>query len=1078
MKTDNRQNNLFKALGNFIEAMRPYIIALLSSIDKNWAQLYYDSLSPNQKENWNHNIKTGSTPQTLIDFHNLKGFSLKYKDLLKKDFPQDFNKLPTWFEEIADVRHKCNHYQQLEDDDYQRPINNMRRIARILNMTELENEIARLSLDKPAEKQVKPTPHTGPIPWFLNVMPHLDIRHGHLDESIFAANLAEVVLQSGREVYKNPAQFFEKTYFTEGLKTITRRVIQGLNGGGDGENRVISLQTGFGGGKTHALITLYHIAQGGDKLLKTGHLPPELIESTGAPQFTSAHTAVFTNKTCDPTQGRQVDGLQINTPWGELAYQLGGRETYQLIAENDRQRTAPKGLFKKVLEKTAPNLILIDELADYCIAASGTAVGSSTLSDQTISFVQELTEAVTEVDRSVLVATLPASITEIASSPQANRILTSLSSRLSRVSADTKPVSDEEIYEVIRLRLFERLGDPEQIETVITSYMNHYREHSDDLPPIAARGEYRRKLEKSYPFHPELIDIFRGRWASHHDFQRTRGVLRILASIVSDLWKRQGSLPGPNSLIHTSDINIANLDALREQLKKLYGNGYEAVMDADAAGSSANAFKIDAEKPEYHRFNIAQGVAGTILMGSFGGTGANKGISLQELKLCVLKPNAFNHNLVNSVLDALESCAHYLYYTTTGGHGKRYWFYTQPNINILINQAKNEIQPPQIYTEITRKISTHANRVNTLNILVDPADEIPEQKKPTLVILNPQHAANPEDIDRKLKPYLEKLATKKGGSERIYRNTMLFLTCTEIGLAKLSEHTREHLACKKIDEEYHSQLEPEQRTGIKQKINESEEKVDSALVSAYAIIAKYIAKQGIDKLVVRQFREKLDHQIDDTIYRLLKEEEWLLEGIGIGTLKNNNLFPTIHQPIRVKDLYEAFIRFDDKKMITSAEAIKKSLLNYYHREEYAIATGEPPEFTKIYYKEELPYFEVSDDSYWLVDKTLYQPEPAPPDLGSEDDNTSGPIPPPPTTHPQPPQVKTYKTITISGKVDIANYSHIFSGLIDPLRDNDLEIEITIKGKSTRTAPLTEDSDSYRITRETAYQLDLTFDREE
>ncbi len=569
--------------------------------------------------------------------------------------------------------------------------------------------------------------------------------------------------------------------------------------------------------------------------------------------------------------------------------------------------------------------------------------------------------------------------------------------------------------------------------------------------------------------------MFRIRWASHHDFQRTRGVLRILATIVSDLWKRQGSLTGTNTLIHTSDVNIDNLDALREQLKKLYGNGYEAVMAADVAGSSSNAFKIDTDKREFGNYSITQGTAGTILLGSFGGTGANKGISLEELKLCLMKPNTFNHNLVNGALDALEICAHYLYYTTTGTRSKRYWYYTKPNLNILVNQTKNEIPTDTIYANILQKLSDISHQIEVFNVLVNPSEDIPEQKKPTLIILGPQQAANPEEVNIKLKPLIEKLATKKGNSERIYRNTILFLICSEIGLVKLCDHMREYLAGKKIKEEYKSQLEPDQQEEIKRKIEEALKEVDSSLVSAYTIAAKYIAKKGIDILVLKQFKERLSQQINETLYNRLNDEYWLLDGVGYNTLKINNLIPTKDHPIRMKDLYEAFIRYDDKPMITGITPVQKSIENYYKQEQFAIAVGEPPEFTKIYFKEPIPFFEVTDTNYWIVEKSLKQPKIEEPGPGPG----PGSYPPPPPPPPPPPQkVNKYKTINISGKVELPDYSHIFTGLILPLQSNRVEIEIKIKGTGTQANPLTENSQSYKVVKETAHQLGLKFEAEE
>ena len=148
-------------------------------------------------------------------------------------------------------------------------------------------------------------------------------------------------------------------------------------------------------------------------------------------------------------------------------------------------------------------------------------------------------------------------------------------------------------------------------------YSELYTELKSEIPDYASRSEYKERIKKSYPFHPELIDVFRIKWASNHNFQRTRGVLRLLASIVTDLWRRQDSLTGTNALIHISDVNFANLDALSGQLKKLYGNGYDAVISADVSGKSSNAFRIDKSKKELGDYNLAEGLASTILAWKF-----------------------------------------------------------------------------------------------------------------------------------------------------------------------------------------------------------------------------------------------------------------------------------------------------------------------------------------------------------------------------------------------------------------------------------------------------------------------------
>lgn len=1080
------KESLFKALGLFIEAFRPYIVLKLTEeAGEKWDKWFYDVLSDTQKDNWDLGIRNGTPPVNLIDFHHLKSFAIKYKELVKSDFGKDTSKLPTWLQEIADVRHKCNHYQDVEERDIRRASDNMVEIASILKLEELKVDIEQLQKGEKVELMVEDVISSyGLVPWFKNVTPHLDIRQGNLDESVFAANLAEVALGHGREVYQNPSVFFSKTYFTDGLKNLAKRVIKGLNGKEDAENRVISLQTGFGGGKTHALISLYHIAKSGKNL---GNLlyTENLLDYIGRPDFEHASVAVFTNRTNDPTQGRKTtDGLTIRTLWGELAYQLAGEAGYEVIRPNDENRTAPKGIFKDVLKKTTNSLILIDELADYCVAAAGIQVGGTSLSDQTISFIQELSETVASMNNCVVVATLPASVEEVANSEQAARILNSLSSRLGRVGADTKPVADEEIFEVIRYRLFENIGSSDVINKVVSKYSELYTELKSEVPEYAPRSEYKKRIKKSYPFHPELIDVFHIKWASNHNFQRTRGVLRLLASIVTDLWRRQESLTGTNALIHTSDVNFANLDALSGQLKKLYGNGYDAVITADVSGSSSNAFRIDKSKKELGDYNLTEGLAATILLGSFGSTGSNKGTSVQELKLASIKPYSFNHNNIHTALDSLEENAHYLYYTTTGQ--KRYWFHTKPNVNILINQAKGDVLKPDIETDIVRRLNERARGIQLFNVIVNPSEDIPEQTKPTLVILHPQYLANPDQLNGNTKPVIEKIATKKGNSERIYRNTMLFLVCSEVTYGKLQSNVHEYLACSKIRSDYASQLEKDQKEDIDRRIKESSNESNKSLVAAFSIIVKYSVKNGFEKLLLRQFKDSLDSQVNNNVISLLKEEEWLLDSVGLNILRTNNLLPTVENPIKTKDVYEAFIRFDDKPMITGLSAIQTSLLRYCTNGDFCIASGDGKEFTHIYYKETVPFFEVTNNSYYLLDKSL-QPVP----VISEPTTTEGQIqegdvgtqtvdePDGGEMGEKPDTIKKFKSITVSGRVPVEKYHELFTCFITPfaMSGNKLDIDVKFKIKSTESSPLDETKQQYKNAKEAAKQLGLDFEEE-
>lgn len=1095
-----QQDNLYKAYGVFIEAFRPYLVSVLQAeAGDRWPASYVEALYDNQKTSWNEGLRIGSSPETLIDYPHLRGVALKFKNLLREDFGKDTNKLVSWFDTLYGTRNKMAHFTEISEDECTVAYIHMKDIARALKMDELERELARLQEQKEAKEASSPkateaintsAPFTT-RPWFRVVNPHLDIREGRLDESIFAANLAEVASGNGREIYNNPTVFFSKTYYTQGLKNVAKTVIKGLNGNADAENRVISLQTGFGGGKTHTLISLYHLCKMGSRATHSASMQ-ELLGYTGVPEFDSAHIAVFTNSTNDAANGRKTeDGILIQTIWGELAYQLGGKDAYEIIRKNDEQLIAPAGLFRQVLDQCQPALILIDELADYCVKAAARPAGSSSLADQTISFMQELTEAVAGTNHCVAVITLPASPQEVGNTPEAQSILSSLQKRVSRVGADTQPVADDEIYEVIRRRLFEDTGDPVALEATAAKYLDLYHQYAMELPGNATRSEYKKKIIKSYPFHPELIDVFRVRWASHHDFQRTRGVLRLLAAIVSDLWQRQQSLNGGNLLIHPGMVNFANLDALSGQLKKLYGNGYDSVITADVAGSSSNAMKIDHKKSEYGQWYLTQSLSSVILMNSFGSEGANKGISVPELKLSLMQPEGINHNSINGALDELESNAYYLYYSQSGAAGKRYWFHTKPNINILINQAKGDIKELDVQAEIIRRIKEKSSGISFFNVLVDPSGDIPEQLRPTLIILGPNHLANPSQVNGHTKPFIEQLATKKGNSERIYRNTLLFLLCSEQGIGRLNSDIREFLACQKISREYNAQLEREQRDDLKRRQDEANKQSETSIVASYSILAKHSVKNGVDNLIIKQFKDTFDSQVNTVVLGLLKDEEWLLQdSVGLTTLRNNNLLPTTELPIKAKDVYEAFLRFDDKPMIAKAETVSTSLLRYCTNGEFGIASGDGQSFNKYFFKESVPFFDVTDATYWLVEKTTIPAPgtdvpagegetPTPPDGsvpsgvnddGGTDGSTSSGGADQTTT-------KTIKSVTISGKVAMEQYTQLFSSFILPLSQNNIEIEIRIKGKSTSAKPLTESTQEYKVVKESAKQLGLNFEEE-
>ena len=584
---------------------------------------------------------------------------------------------------------------------------------------------------------------------------------------------------------------------------------------------------------------------------------------------------------------------------------------------------------------------------------------------------------------------------------------------------------------------------------------------------------------KAYPFHPELIDMFRLKWGNDSRFQRTRGVLRLLASIIKDLWNRRGSLSGSQALIHTSDVNLANLPTLTGTITSLMGSQWETVMHADIIGTSSNAYKIDNEDPQSNtcKYSLAQGIATTLLMSSIGGS-QNKGLSIEQLKLCMLRPAAFQHSEINNALNKLEQVAYYLYATNVGS--KNYWFQAKPNINILINSAKSEISATDVKAEILKRLNSQINGNSQLRILINPSSDVPEQKSLTLVVLSPDYATQANSISKKVQNYVEQLSTKKGTSQRIFRNTIFYLTCSESQLGLLQSKLTEYLACERVQREYSGQLDADQKRDITDKKNDANVQANAQLISVYNIAMRHSVTDGLESVELHDFARDMQTQITEKLMDAIIEEEWLIRSVGVGTLKANHLYPTIDAPINVTTLYEAFLQYDDKPMITGQDAIISTIQKYCYNGEFNVAFGEEGHYSRIYHREDIFGLNVSDRQYWLVDKSVLpkREESTQPEIPSTNndvpatDGSAGQSSETPTA-----SVRKFKSIKVSGKVPVEQWTQLFSSFIVPLSQNNLEIEVSFKAKSTSAKPLDESAQIYKVVKESAQQLGLKLEEE-
>ena len=566
-----------------------------------------------------------------------------------------------------------------------------------------------------------------------------------------------------------------------------------------------------------------------------------------------------------------------------------------------------------------------------------------------------------------------------------------------------------------------------------------------------------------------------------------------MASIVQDLWKRRDSLVGSQALIHTSDVNLENLGSLTGTITNLMGSNWETVMLADVYGTSSNARKIDDADPTSNigMYHMTQGIATTLLMASVGAK-QNKGLDIKQLKLCVLRPKAFNHNDIDGALNKLEQVAHYLYSSKVGG--ATYWFESKANINILIAQAKAEVKKEDVEAEIVKKLKASANFIHELNVLVCPSSDVPEQKQLTLVILHPRLAMpTGGTTSYSLTQAVKEIATKKGNSDRVMRNTIFYLACSEAGRGALSDKLKDYLACNKIITEYSGRLERDQNTEVQNRKREYERGVDEALIRAYSIVIKYSARDGIDSYELKNYAADFSSQIRQNLMSEIIEEEWVIKSIGRNLLDRINMLPDVNRPIQVKELYETFLRFDDKPMITGPSAVAETVNRYCTNGVFNVAFGAPGRWSRITQNDTVPFLDVTSEDYWLVDTSVVPETPggnsgagtgAGAGNGTGTGNTgtgtgtggntgTGEGANQPTT-----ETKNYKKVTISGQVPLENYAQLFTSFVQTLRNNNLKVEIKFTAKNTSANPLTENSATVKSVKESASQLGLNFEVEE
>ena len=797
-------------------------------------------------------------------------------------------------------------------------------------------------------------------PWRTVVTPHEDIRKGRFDASVFAANLGHVLAGQGAVDYRDPATFFAKTYMTKGLSRLLREMMERLSGKTKSEP-VIQLQTPFGGGKTHTLLAMYHLIKSPKDAAKIDAVKV-LLNGAGLKEVPTASVAAIV--------GTALNVNHDKTPWGEMAWQLGGERLYKLVEKDDELKTAPgTNLLGKILEEVGPCVILIDEILSYIINASGVKVGEETLRGTTLIFLQQLTEAVANCPHAILITTLTSQITE-SMSERAELTYASLEKVMGRVETVKTPVEGQEIYEVIRRRLFEDLGDETHRRDTVEAYWKMYQNLGDDVPAACKEPSYRDKMLVAYPFHPELISALYERWGSIPEFERTRGVLRLLAFVISQLYQSKDN----DVLIQSCNVDLGSVE-VRPELVKFIGNQFHGVIDTDIAGKDAKAPEIDRQLgSEYAKESVSEKLAKSIFMYSFGG-GQQRGATLPQLRVAVLNPE-LPPPFISDAADRLTKRLWHLYYDSG-----LYYFDAQANLNrILVDREEMVRSESEKVENFARSYLNDMIGDQALRVFRYPKEDrdVADVPQLSLAVLDLDMVVDEDEIPDATKTFIEQIIKKHGQGFRKHANSLIFLAPDRQRSIDVLDAARRLLALRNIDEDQTTKrrFTDEQKKDMASRLKEAKARLPGAISSAYRYVIVPTANKILRSFDMGISTLSATELLSNKAIEILKNNDQLLEMLDPSVLIGPRwkLWPKDKDVIHVPTLASYFTTLTHLPALTSLDVLQETIAKGVERGlfAYALGDGAKKEFDTICFKEVgvgHVEFEITD-SAWLLTPDL------------------------------------------------------------------------------------------------------------
>lgn len=736
-----------------------------------------------------------------------------WNDVFRKTLGQGERSLVS---ELREIRKKWAHQEPFTGDDADRALDSTERLLTAVSapqsegVRKLKMELRRLIVDEQVRSERRKSTGTtiesqttGTLkPWREVITPHKDVASGHYQQAEFAADLWQVHLGEGTDEYRKPAEFFRRTYLTESLKGLLVNAVKRLSGAGG--DPVVQLQTNFGGGKTHSMLALYHLVSG----IPAGELAgvDEVLADAGLKDLPRAKPVVLVgNKISPGNPVTKEDGTIVRTLWGELAWQLGGKKAFKRIAADDEKGTSPGDALRELFKEYGPCLILIDEWVAYARQLHDQSDLPAGGFETQFTFAQALTESAKLAKNCMLVISLPASDTSGSPHAQADdsevggqrgrEALDRLRNVVGRIESSWRPASAEEGFEIVRRRLFEPLVSQDQFKArdiIAREFYDLYRTQHQEFPPECRESDYEKRIKAAYPIHPEIFDRLYTDWSTLLKFQRTRGVLRLMAAVIHSLWEKGDR----NPLILPSNIPIDD-PRVQSELTRYLSDNWVPIIEKDVDGPSSLSLRIDSEVPNLGKYHATRRVARTIYLGSAPMTSAaNRGVEDRRVKLGCVMPGE-SPAIFGDALRRLAGAATYLYQD-----GPRFWYSVQPTVTKLAEDRAEQLKrdPDAVIRELDTRLRTDLKKpgdFSRIHPLPHSGQDVPDDMDARLVVLSIDYPYS-KDPGSPAEAAAKEILENRGTTPRIYRNTLVFLAVDKTRLQDLDEAVRKYLAWQSI----------------------------------------------------------------------------------------------------------------------------------------------------------------------------------------------------------------------------------------------------------------------------------------